>query len=67
MDTFVESSWYFDRFACPDYHEGPLGQEEGGLLDARGSIHWRDRTCHPSPPLFSLFHPGAERDGVGER
>ena len=24
MDTFVESSWYFDRFACPDYHEGPL-------------------------------------------
>ncbi len=27
MDTFVESSWYFDRFACPDYHEGPLDQE----------------------------------------
>lgn len=24
MDTFVESSWYFDRFACPDYHKGPL-------------------------------------------
>ncbi len=24
MDTFVESSWYFDRFACPDYQEGPL-------------------------------------------
>jgi leucyl-tRNA synthetase len=24
MDTFVESSWYFDRFACPDFHEGPL-------------------------------------------
>ncbi len=24
MDTFVESSWYFDRFTCPDYTEGPL-------------------------------------------
>jgi leucyl-tRNA synthetase len=25
MDTFVESSWYFLRFACPDF--------EGGILD----------------------------------
>ncbi|MEW6185557.1 MAG: leucine--tRNA ligase [Thermodesulfobacteriota bacterium] len=24
MDTFVESSWYFDRYACPDYEHGPL-------------------------------------------
>ncbi len=24
MDTFVESSWYFARFACADYAEGPL-------------------------------------------
>jgi leucyl-tRNA synthetase len=23
MDTFVESSWYFDRFCCARYHEKP--------------------------------------------
>lgn len=27
MDTFVESSWYFDRYTCPDYTEGPLDEE----------------------------------------
>jgi leucyl-tRNA synthetase len=32
MDTFVESSWYFDRFACPDYDEG--------ILDRRRVDYW---------------------------
>ncbi len=27
MDTFMESSWYFARYACPDYVDGPLRQE----------------------------------------
>lgn len=27
MDTFVESSWYFLKFTCPDYKEGPLDRE----------------------------------------
>jgi len=30
MDTFVESSWYYARYACPDF--------EGGMLDARANI-----------------------------
>ena len=24
MDTFVESSWYFARYTCPDFNTGPL-------------------------------------------
>ena len=28
MDTFVESSWYFDRYACPGYDKGPLDPEK---------------------------------------
>jgi leucyl-tRNA synthetase len=32
MDTFVESSWYFLRFACPDY--------TGGILDPARVDYW---------------------------
>jgi len=27
MDTFVESSWYFARYACPGYTKGPLDRK----------------------------------------
>jgi len=27
MDTFVESSWYFARYACPRFDQGPLDKE----------------------------------------
>ncbi|MDR3604715.1 MAG: leucine--tRNA ligase [Syntrophaceae bacterium] len=32
MDTFVESSWYFDRYTCPRYDKG--------LLDPEQDIYW---------------------------
>jgi len=28
MDTFVESSWYFDRYACPRYDKGMMDRDE---------------------------------------
>lgn len=28
MDTFVESSWYFLRYACPHYSQAPLDREK---------------------------------------
>jgi leucyl-tRNA synthetase len=30
MDTFVESSWYFDRYACPNYEEGIIDPSADG-------------------------------------
>ncbi len=32
MDTFVESSWYFDRYACPRYDKG--------IIDPKADRYW---------------------------
>ena len=32
MDTFVESSWYFARYASPNY--------DGGMVDPKAANHW---------------------------
>ena len=32
MDTFVDSSWYFGRYTCPDYHDA--------VLDKKATAYW---------------------------
>ncbi|CUR53505.1 Leucine--tRNA ligase [Serratia symbiotica] len=32
FDTFIESSWYYARYTCPDYHDG--------MLDSRAVNYW---------------------------
>ena len=43
MDTFVESSWYYARYASPHY--------EGGLVDPAAANHWL-----PVDQYLSLIH-----------
>ncbi len=61
MDTFVDSSWYYMRYACPD--APTMVDRPQRLLEPDGPVHRRHRARDPAPPLCALLDQGDARHG----
>jgi len=61
MDTFIDSSWYFERYCSPAESAVPFAKEDVGYWMNVRPVHRRDRARDPPSPLLTLLHEVPQR------